>query len=643
MKKFWLIPVILLTCAFSYAQRYSTGSGKAIRRFEEAVTFYREMNLEEAESALKKALRVDDRFIEAYQLISQVCYEKGETEDAIGYYSRALEIDPEGNPDGYRLLAGLTLRTGDYARTLQLLERFLSFPPEQVSSREAALLLREKCIFAMKAMDHPVPFQPVNLGDSVNSVYSEYWPSLSVDEKLLIFTVMLPRDPAKGLTPGNLQEDFFSVMRSGDSWSGRTSLGPPLNTPGNEGAHTMTADGRTLFFTACNRRDGRGQCDIYRSERKGGTWSEPVNLGAPVNTRFSEKHPTISADGRMLLFTSDRPGGMGSYDIWASVRTGNGWSAPVNLGDSVNTAGLEQSPFLHPDRRTLYFSSDGWPGMGQGDLFYTRLDRNLQWTRPVNLGYPINTYHDEIGLTVNARGNTAYFASDRGTGKDTDLYSFELPPGVRPVLVSYLTGRVYDSGNMKGLGAVIRLIDLESEEVVMETASAPGEGDFLVSLPTDRDYALNVSAEGYLFYSGHFSFTGQHSRTEPFRRDIPLERIEVGSRMILNNIFFDVDSHELLPSSMAELNRLTQFLRENPSLAVEIGGHTDNTGTPRYNQELSERRAGAVVDYLEGMGISPERLHPTGYGDRVPVAENDTGEGRAQNRRTEMKIIEKGR
>ncbi len=643
MRHLWLISLLLLFRVSAFAQHTSSGSKRAIRMFEEAVAHYREMDLDGAESSLLKALRSDGDFIEAYQLISQVCYESGRIGEAIHYYSRGLEIDPEGNPDGYRLLAGLTIQTGDYARTLELAEKFLSFPPEQVSSRQTGILLKEKCLFAMEAMKNPVPFQPENLGDSVNSAYSEYWPCLSVDEQLLMFTVMMPRDPAADLLPWNLQEDFYYVLRKGNSWSGRASAGAPLNTPDNEGAHTMTADGKTLYFTACNRRDGKGMCDIYRSEWRGDRWGEPQNLGSPVNSRYSEKHPTISADGRMLLFTSNRPGGKGSFDIWASVREAGGWGTPVNLGDSVNTGGLEQSPFLHPDGRSLYFSSTGWPGMGQGDLFLSRLDGDHHWSRPVNLGYPLNTYNDEIGLTVNARGNTAYFASDRGRGTDTDIYTFELPPAIRPVLVSYLAGRVFDAHNMKGLSAVIRLIDLETEEVVMETASGPGEGDYLVSLPTDRDYALNVSAEGYLFYSAHFSFTGEHSRKQPFQRDIPMEKIGVGSAVVLNNIFFNTGSDELLDASLAELNRVAAFLNENPSLAVEISGHTDNTGSAEHNQELSERRAGAVVDYLKGKGIPPARLHPAGYGEREPVAGNDTEEGRAQNRRTEMKITDIGR
>ena len=490
----------------------------------------------------------------------------------------------------------------------------------------------------MEAMKNPVPFEPQNLGDAVNSEFSEYWPSLSVDEKILMFTVMLPGVSPSGEDKLYLQEDFFYSLRSEESWAPRVNAGVPLNSPDNEGAQSMTADGSTLWFTACNRRDGQGMCDLYYSTLEDGRWSVPTNAGAPLNSRYSEKHPAISADGRRLFFASNRPGGSGSYDIWMSEKQGDKWSQPVNLGSSLNTPGLEQSPFIHPDQQSLYFSSNGWPGMGQGDLYLSRLDQDKNWSEPENLGYPINTHHDEIGLTVNASGNTAYFASDRGEGTDTDIFSFEMPLKIRPVPVSYLSGRVYDSYNMKGLKAVMQLIDLKSGEALMELESHPGEGSYLISLPTDRDYALNVSAQGYLFYSEHFAFEGVHSRSEPQQRDVPLERVDVGSVVILHNVFYATGSAELEPESRAELIRVRDFLNENPAIGVEISGHTDNTGSPDFNQDLSEQRAKSVVDYLRELGVSEQRMQAEGYGEAHPEEENDSEEARAMNRRTELKI-----
>lgn len=620
-------------------QYYSSVSKKAVRQFEQARKCIESRDDACAEESLLKAIRADDQFIEAYQMLAQLYLDQGRLEEAISYYAVTLDIDPEANPEGYRLLAGLKLRTGDYTGALELVEKYLDFPPDRATNISAAESIREHCIFALHAIANPVPFEPENLGSAVNSEYSEYWPSLTVDEEILMFTVMLPVETNSDGTQPAFQEDFYYSNRVDGTWEPRKAAGAPLNTPGNEGAQTMTADGKTLWFTACNRRSGMGMCDIYYSTLENGKWSSPKNAGSPINSRYSEKHPAISADGRILYFTSDRPGGLGSYDIWMSEKKEGRWSTPVNLGDSVNTPGLEQSPFIHPDQRSLYFSSTGWPGMGQGDLFITRMKQDSGWTTPENLGYPINTFDDDIGLTLNATGNRAYFASTRARGTDTDIYSFEVPEKVRPVPVSYMTGRVYDARNMKGLQAVIRLIDLENGEAVMELESHPGEGDYLVSLPTDRDYALNVSADGYLFYSDHFNFSGLHSQTEPLRRDVPLEPVKVGSVVVLHNVFYETDSFGLEPESRAELDRVYDFLIQNPSVGIEISGHTDNTGTPEHNQELSEQRARSVVEYLVNKGIDSKRLDAAGYGETRPVANNESEEGRALNRRTELKII----
>jgi outer membrane protein OmpA-like peptidoglycan-associated protein len=631
--------IFLMLMPGLFGQYYSSGSKKAIKRFEEARDCYESRDVACCEEALLKAIKADSEFIEAYQMLAQLCYDQGRLEEAISYYTVSLDIDPEGNPEGYRLLAGLKLMAGDYAGALQVVSTYLSFPPDKVKNNSAGVAIREKCLFAMEAIRNPVPFHPENLGPAVNSDYSEYWPSLTVDEQVLMFTVMLPGDVQTGGDPISMQEDFYYSIRAGDSWEPRKNAGAPLNTPDNEGAQSMTADGRTLWFTACNRPGGEGMCDLYYSTLEEGKWSTPRNAGSPLNSRYSEKHPSISADGRILYFTSNRPGGYGSYDIWMSERHGDQWSDPVNLGDSVNTEGLEQSPFIHPDQQSLYFSSTGWPGMGQGDLFLTRSKRAGGWSTPENLGYPINTNADDMGLSLNASGNRAYFASNRGEGTDTDIYSFEMPVKMRPVRVSYMKGRVFDSRSMKGLKAVLQLIDLESDEVVMELESHPGEGDYLISLPSERDYALNVSADGYLFYSDHFTFSGMHSQAEPLQRDVPLEPVRVGSVVVLHNIFYATGSFQLEPESRTELNRVYDFLVNNPTVGIEIGGHTDNTGTPELNQELSERRARSVVDYLVNRGIDIKRLKATGFGEMHPVDSNENEQGRARNRRTELKIV----
>jgi outer membrane protein OmpA-like peptidoglycan-associated protein len=634
----WLLLFLVLALQLQGQQHVST-SRKANKRFQQARRCMEIGDLNCTEEALRKAIKADKHFIEAYQMLAQVYFDQGRLEDAIEAYSASLAIDPEGNPEGYRLLAGLVLYSGDYERALDLAERYLDFPRSLTKNPAEAESLKQKCLFAIEAMKHPVPFKPENLGEAVNSEFNEYWPSLSVDEKILMFTVMLPGQSSPGSEDAYLQEDFYYSLRSDGSWTARVNAGAPLNSNDNEGAQSMTADGSILWFTACNRKDGQGMCDLYYSVRENGQWSVPVNPGPPLNSRFSEKHPAISADGRRLYFASNRPGGAGSYDLWVSEQGPDGWTRPVNLGDSLNTPGLEQSPFIHPDQQTLYFSSNGWPGMGQGDLYLSRYHREQGWSRPQNLGYPINTHHDEMGLSVNASGNRAYFASNRGQGTDTDIYAFDVPEKHRPIPVSYMQGRVYDSRSMKGLSAVMQLIDLESGETVMELESHPDEGDYLISLPTGRDYALNVSDSGYLFYSEHFAFQGQYSQSEPQQRDVPLERVDVGKKVVLHNVFYATNSAELEPESRAELEKVREFLVENPSIGVEISGHTDNTGSPGYNQKLSEERAENVVLYLKQQGIAPRRMQAAGYGEGQPLDDNSTEAGRARNRRTELKIV----
>jgi outer membrane protein OmpA-like peptidoglycan-associated protein len=318
------------------------------------------------------------------------------------------------------------------------------------------------------------------------------------------------------------------------------------------------------------------------------------------------------------------------------------WSKPINISDSINTEGAESSPFIHPDNKTLYFSSDGHIGMGGMDIFYCRKDSNDNWGKPVNIGYPINTFGDENSLILNARGDMAYFASDKleGFGQQ-DLYKFKLYEEARPNPVSYMKGIVYDDQTKKRLEAKFELISLKDGQTKVESKSDPVNGEFLVCLPTGSQYALNVSKKGYLFYSENFSTPAEiHHKIDPFLKNVPLKPIKVGESVVLKNIFFEFDKYNLKKESRVELNKLYNLLKENKSLKIEIGGHTDNKGSEEYNKTLSQNRAKAVYEYLTSKGISSERLSYKGYGESKPIDTNKTEEGRANNRRTEFKVID---
>ncbi len=368
-------------------------------------------------------------------------------------------------------------------------------------------------------------------------------------------------------------------------------------------------------------------------------WIEPENIGQPVSSKFWESQPSLSADGMSLYFVSNRDN---NYDIWVTQLNQYGdWGKPQKLNNNINTSGYEGSVFIHPDNQTLYFSSDGLIGMGGLDIFMSRKDSTGDWGKAINLGYPINTHKDENSIVISAEGELAMFASDRADGfGGLDIYEFELYEDARPQYVTYMKGKVFDIETKKKLGARFELIDLKTSEVAIKSKANTGSGEFIVCLPTDREYALNVSYDGYLFYSENFNLEGVFSNTEPFLMDIPLKPIKPGESVVMKNVFFEHDKYLLLDESKVELGKLITFLEQNPEVKIEIGGHTDNVGDIAYNLELSQKRAKAVNDYLVEQGVDQVRLLYKGYGESQAVDSNETEKGRANNRRTEVRILD---
>lgn len=638
-----LAVIICLSVSSAFSQnQYSTTSKKAVQAFNIALQEYQSRNYSVALEYVKKAVDIDRSFAEAWFLMADIYAEMNNNQGIISTLKHILEEKPDLFPAAWYNLGKAYFSEGGYQEAKSAFLRFLNYKGQNESLVQQAQFYLRSCDFALQAMKNPVPFVPVNLGDSINTAYDEYWPSLSVDEQILVYTVLLPVNMRIQGKQRSRQEDFYvSYFRNG-FWSKGVDMGPPLNTLDNEGAQTLTPDGRTMYFTACNRPDGKGQCDIYVSYRQGDQWTEPENLGSPVNTSASEKQPSISPDGKTLFFASNRPGSKGGLDIWFSTKNEDGsWQNPVNLGDSINTPKDEQSPFIHADNTTLYFSSNGHIGMGGFDIYMTRRRKDSTWSAPVNLGYPINTCRDEIGLIVNASGNRAYFATNRETARGQDIYYFDLYPQVRPVPVSYIKGVVTDAATGAPLEASFELINLKTSLSVVTAKSDPVTGTFLVALPPGFNYMLNVSKQGYLFYSDHFALADTFTEAKPFLMRIALHPVKPGEKAVLKNIFFAWNSAELQPESFAELNKLLSFMRENPEVRIEVSGHTDNTGSPEYNLKLSLNRAKVVADYLIKNGMDPSRIVARGYGEKQPVAGNDTEEGRALNRRTEFRILGK--
>jgi outer membrane protein OmpA-like peptidoglycan-associated protein len=442
-----------------------------------------------------------------------------------------------------------------------------------------------------------------------------------------------------------VQEDFYASQLADGQWQPSEPLSS-VNTENNEGAQSISSDGKLLFFTICGREDGHGSCDIYFSGNRKGVWSKALNAGIPVNSGAWETQPSISANGKTLFFVSNRSDGKGGTDLWQcdllgfSERGMPVWSKPVNLGDSINTPGNENSPFIHSDGQTLYFASDYWDGLGGYDIFYSRKVNNT-WTKPRNIGYPINSFRDEQGLIVDALGHNAYYSSDRPGSQRKDIYTFELYEDARPVPVTYIKGKVMDADTGEPLCANVELIDVQDSSSFIKVESCWEIGEFLICLPLGKEYAFNVDKEGYLFYSENYQMKEIKDYVNPFILEIKLKKIEAGSSVVLRNVFFKTDSYELLPESRVELNKLTDFLKSNPTIHIELEGHTDNVGSEEYNLNLSQARAKEVFNYLSGNGIKQERMTFKGYGYSRPISTNDTPEGRALNRRTEFKILRK--
>lgn len=632
MKTVLLLALFLFLSVFAFGQEaYSTTDKDAIKNFVAANQAINDHEYDKAIAFFQKAIDNDSKFIEAHAMLGDVMQKQRNLKGAIEEFKKVIAINPDYSRLVYSKVADMEVSEAMYPQALAHLQKYLSIAGITDQGKAYAQKLTKDCIFAMEAIKHPITFKPINMGPNINTANDEYSPVSTADDKTIIYTRQIA-----------LNEDFYQSSKVNNEWQKSVYLSDRINTPNyNEGSESVSQDGKFLFFTGCNRPDGHGRCDIYVTQKKGEDWGKPFSLSSPVNTGGWESQPSISADGRTLYFVSNRKGGYGGYDIWKSTLTANGWGEPENLGPTVNTSYNEQSPFIHPDDSTLYFCSNGWPGMGNQDLFVSRLAKDGKWQVPKNLGYPINTNGDESGLSLTANGSYAFFSSNKLDGYGGfDIYTFELPPDLRPHMVTYVKGFVSDAKTRQPLESAVEIIALDNNKAVYQDYSSVEKGDFLATIAAGKNYGLNISRPGYLFYSENFSLAG-HTSSNPFNIVALLEPIEVGNKVILKNIFFDTNKYQLEAESRAELQKLIEFLALNPTVHIEISGHTDNVGNDELNQKLSENRAKSVYDYLLSGKVDPARLIYKGYGKSQPIAANDTDENRAKNRRTEFKITAK--
>ena len=578
---------------------------------------------------------------------------------ALPYLLRSREVKPDQARINF--LVGFAHQlNAEWDKAIEAFEqhrRSASFQDPEPMYNQADKHIQE-CRNGRTLMAAPVGAAVRNVGSGINTPSSDYGALVTADGDLLLLTSRRPSptNPKVNKATGEYFEDIYFTRRKAGEWSTLQLMGAPVNTAGNDASVGLFNDGRTMIIY----RDMGGSGDLFESSRTGDQWSEPRPIGATINTPGHESSAWYSFDRQWLYFVSDRAeDNVGGQDIYRSPwnATAGQWGVPENLGPMVNTIHDEDGIFVHPDGRSIYFSSRGHTSMGGYDIFRSRLE-NGQWTKPENLGWPINSADDDLFFVLTADGSTGYFSSLRpdGAGED-DIYVVDFlagtsgatddrtvgaakavvpaPEGAGTVL---LKGRVKDLALLGQMEATIELMDLQDATVVARFTSDPTTGEYMIVVPAGRDYAMHVKADGYLLHSEYIHVpAGQ--RGLDLAVDIGMEPLSNGSRMELRNVFFPTGSAELQPTSMAELDQVLQMLQQNVDLRLEVSGHTDNAGPPEVNQRLSEARANSVRDHLVGKGIDASRLTAIGHGDALPVVPNDSDAERARNRRTEIKVL----
>ncbi len=615
----------------------STKSKKAIELYTVADNFRVRGQFEEAISLLSQALAKDKNFVEAY-------YRRGLTYFSMKQYAKAqadyemglnLTTDLRKQKVFWYDLGELYLLSGDYEKAMKVLSAFINNESQNRQKIARATALFRSAEFASKNQSTK-SYHRRALSDTVNRFVMQYFPVLTADQKQLIFTRRAGDGP-------NDDEDLM-VSKKDDQgrWTVPESISKNINTPLNEGTSSISADGRRLIFTSCSGRDGVGSCDLYESIKEGNVWTTPKNLGRNVNTSEWESQPSLSADGRTLYFVSDRRAGVGRRDIWVStLDETNTWTKAVNAGEEINSPFDEISPFIHANDRTLYFASNGLPGFGGYDIFYAERD-SAEWQNPQNIGNLINDNEDQFSFFITADGKKGYYSHEETlpTGLSrSKIYEVQIPAENQVRYRSnYVKGIIRDKITKAPLKASVELINIDRNKRVSLVESDTVTGDYLMVLTQGAEYALYINKKGYLFKSFNFNYSGIND-FEPIIINIDLEKATAGSMVVLNNLFFDLDKFDLKQKSIPELEKIIRFMQENPQVRVEISGHTDNSGQPAYNKQLSQKRALSVFHYLTQKGIDKNRLIPIGHGSDKPLASNDSEEGRQQNRRIEFRII----
>lgn len=604
-------------------------------------------------------------------------------EECLPHFLKAQKLNPNVSRDiHYYLGMGYQL-TMDFDKAIAAykIHQSVLTGKDPIEVEETQNRINE-CEMGKKLVAKPVRAFIDNFGNVVNSKYPEYGAIISADESVMMFTSRRNTTTGGGIAEGlnEYYEDIYITNKVGGKWTSPANMGTNVNSNEHDATVAVAPDAQSMIIY----KDDKGDGNLYETKLVGSTWSKPVKMNKNINSKYHESSASYSNDAKTLYFVSNKPGGFGEHDIyytkWDPIK--KDWGEAVNIGPVINTKHNEESVVIHPDGKTLYFSSQGHETMGGYDIFMSKLQADgVTWGKPENIGYPINSVDDDVFFVINASGRRGYYSSFKADGYgEKDIYMITFLGPEKPLQLSaednllaniaepvrekliekqvdaatkritILKGVVRDEKTLKPLYSDIELIDVEENKTLAKFESNETTGKYLVSLPSGKNYGLIVRADGYLFHSENFNIPETAAYQEVVK-NIDLKRVEVGSKIVLKNIFYDYNKATLRDASKNELDRLIKLLVENPTLKIELSAHTDSRGGDKYNEDLSQRRAQSCVDYLIKGGIATDRLVSKGYGEQELIIsdaeiaklkfEDEKEEAHQQNRRTEFKILSK--
>jgi outer membrane protein OmpA-like peptidoglycan-associated protein/tetratricopeptide (TPR) repeat protein len=623
---------------------------KAKKLFDQGFEKFRDKKFNEATPLFREVLEIDSSCGKCFFFLGLMSFKKVDynLKAAKKYFEQSVELCPDFDIYVYYYLGDIYYGAEDWAMAEKNLSKFLKDPTKIDSDADQARagdMLKYAKMYN-KVFSNPVPFNPVCI-KGVSSPTDEYIPSMTPDGENMFYARVIQMPPNKSdlIKKDVFIEKFYYSQKKNGAYDNGQEMPYPFNVYQNEGGATLTIDNKELYYTVCKDKGSYYNCDIYYTKKDAdGMWEDVVALANVNNDDTWESMPCISSDGMTLYFISDRPVGYGGYDIWFSKKSDKGeWSFPENAGKNINTSGNEKTPFLHSDGQTLYYSSDSpnLTGLGSYDIYYSRLQPDGSWGKPVNLGYPINSDADDAGFFVSLDGKTGYFTSNKLKGAGGwDVYSFELYKEARPDEMKILKGSITEEKSEKPVNARIEIKNVETKKVKQIPVDSI-TGKYALVINTKNDYIMTVKKTDYA-YESKLIPAEDTTRSETVREvDFEVKPITVGQSYKLNDIYFGSNQYELNDDTKAILDGFIEFLNDNPRIKVAIHGHTDNIGNDQDNLLLSDNRSKTVYTYLIDHGIDAARLSYKGFGKTKPVATNDTEEGRAKNRRTEFVILEK--